>query len=125
MTCPECQGKAYLVPQHEYNIYSRGYHTSLDDPSDFGDDIFRNDYSNPYHAFCETCGKVVDCYDYSGEIRNKQSKFENIMFDWFADADDDVINDVRVRYDIIEVHVIGKSRAIIKHYINADQDLER
>ena len=80
--CPHCQGKAYLVPQHEYNIYSRGYHTSLDDPSDFGDDIFRNDYSNPYLAFCENCGKVVDCYDYSGEIRNKQSKFENIMFQW-------------------------------------------
>lgn len=54
-----------------------------------------------------------------------RSQFENIMFDWFADAGDDVINDVRVRYDIIEVHVIGKSRAIIKHYINADQDLER
>lgn len=53
-----------------------------------------------------------------------RDEFENIMFDWFADADDDV-TDVRVRYDIIEVHVIGKSRAIIKHYINADQNLER
>ena len=87
-SCPYCQGKAYLVPQHEHDIYSRGYHTSLDDPSDFvGDDIFRNDYSNPYLAFCEKCGKVVDCYDYDSEISNKRSLFESVMFQWNTHAD--------------------------------------
>lgn len=73
-------------------------------------------------AFCNVF-TVIDGERIGTDIT--RSQFENIMFDWFADADDDVINDVRVRYDIIEVHVIGKSRAIIKHYINADQDLER
>lgn len=72
-------------------------------------------------AFCNIF-TVIDGERIGTDIT--RSEFENIMFDWFADADDDVINDVRVRYDIIEVHVIGKSRAIIKHYVNADQDLE-
>lgn len=72
-------------------------------------------------AFCNVF-TVVDGERIGTDIT--RSEFENIMFKWFANADDDVF-DVKVRYDIIEVHVIGKSRAIIKHYINADQDLER
>lgn len=72
-------------------------------------------------AFCNVFA-VIDGERIGTDIT--RSEFENIMFKWFADADEDVF-DAKVRYDIIEIYVIGKSRAIIKHYINADQDLER
>ncbi len=76
-------------------------------------------------AFCNVF-TVIDRERIGTDIT--RSQFENIMFDWFeefGDEDNDMITDVKVRYDIIEVYVCGKSRAIIKHYINADQDLER
>lgn len=85
LPCPECQGKAYLVPQHMPESFrSCGCLDFLDGHSDSEEDIFWNtiNYSNPYHVFCEKCGKIVDCYDYDFEISEKRSKFESIMCQW-------------------------------------------
>ena len=85
LTCPECQGKAYLVPQHMPESFrSCGCLDFLDGHSDSEEDIFWNtiNYSNPYHVFCEKCAKIIDCYDYDFEISEKRSKFESIMYQW-------------------------------------------
>jgi hypothetical protein len=83
LSCPHCQSKAFLVPQHEHNIYSFGYHSFLDSPSN-------NDSPDNYYAYCEKCGKIIDCDDYSGKTSHKQSKFESVMHQWNMRANPEV-----------------------------------
>ena len=90
LPCPHCQGKAYLVPQHEHDIFSRGYHLCLDDPSNSEHNHFDSKFSDNYYAYCEKCGKIIDCNDYSGKISEKRSKFESIMFQWNMRANPEV-----------------------------------
>lgn len=85
LTCPECQGKAYLVPQHVYDgHFFCGCCDFLDGHSDSEEDIFWNtiNYSNPYHVFCEKCGNSIYSIFFSAEISEKRSKFESIMCQW-------------------------------------------
>lgn len=66
LTCPHCQGKAFLVPRH------------LPEPLlSFG-----SDDSTPYYIYCEKCGKIINWYDFDTEISEKNSKFERIMSQW-------------------------------------------
>lgn len=93
LPCPECQGKAYLVPQHTYERhFSCRFCEFLDGQSDSEDDIFDEtiNCSNPYRAFCEKCGKAFDCYDYDAEISHKQSLFESVMLQWNRHANPSV-----------------------------------
>ena len=83
LPCPHCQGKAYLVPQHvSERHYSYGFHALLSGQSDSDNDLFDSDFPDRHYAFCEKCGKIVDCYDYDFEISGKQSIFENVMCQW-------------------------------------------
>ena len=85
LPCPEFHDEAYLVPQHEYDRHaSCGVDDFWGGPSDFGDDFLWNatNYSNPYHVYCEKCGKIVYRSDFDAKIGEKQSLFERIMCQW-------------------------------------------
>lgn len=47
--------------------------------------------------------------------------FENVMLDFFEDYDE--LNDIVIRHDIIDLHVIASDRAIIRHHVNVFNDL--
>ena len=83
LSCPYCQGKAYLVPQHvSERLCSCGFHALLSGQSDSEHNHFASEFPDHYYAYCEKCDKIIDCYDYSGETSNKQSKFEGVMRQW-------------------------------------------
>ena len=83
LSCPCCQDKAYLVPQHKPER-SFSCIDFFDGPSNSEDDDFWNPlkYSNPYHVYCEKCGEITNCYDLDAEMSEKCSKFGNIMRQW-------------------------------------------
>lgn len=88
LPCPDCQGKAYLVPQHfsERHWFCRCCNF-LDDSSDSEHNHYDSYFPDHHYAYCEKCGKIIDCYDHSCETSNKQSKFEDFMCQWNTHAD--------------------------------------
>ena len=63
LTCPHCQGKAFLVPRHHPEPLLS----------------FGSDDSTPYYIYCEKCGKIINWYDFDTEISEKNSKFERAI----------------------------------------------